>query len=167
MASDGPLSAADRAGLLRYLVRRTRDRELSEDLAQDVMVRLIAFMARERVEKPRALAFRIADNLMINAFRRRRIRGEVALVEDVGAPPAEEDLKAREDQRLAALREAIERLPPKRREVLIRRRLRGQSHREIAEAMGLSAAAVEKHVVRAMASLRADLDDLLRKELRE
>jgi RNA polymerase sigma factor (sigma-70 family) len=163
MTRPSPLSAQDHAELVHYLSRRTWDHHLAEDLAQDAMVRLLSFMEREAVLNPKALAFRIADNLMVNDYRRRKRQAELELMAgpDENEPDAEALLINQERQ--DEIRAAIDKLPRKRREVLIRRRLHGQSHKEIAEAMGISAASVEKHVVRAIAAIRSELDKSLRR----
>jgi RNA polymerase sigma-70 factor (ECF subfamily) len=49
-------------------------------------------------------------------------------------------------------------MQPLRREVFIRRRLHGQTHAEIAEALDLTPDAVEKHIVRGMRQLCEAID---------
>src|SRR5687768_16490721 len=71
-----PRTRAEHRELVSYLTRKTGDVHVADDLAQDVIVRLLAFMARVEVVHPRALAFRIADNLTINWARRSRRRLE-------------------------------------------------------------------------------------------
>src|SRR5262245_55642456 len=71
MLSQSPLSSEDLRALVLYLVRRTRDQALAEDLVQDTIVRMIALMKHEAVRNPRALAYRIAENLMFNVLKRR------------------------------------------------------------------------------------------------
>ncbi|UYY77535.1 RNA polymerase sigma factor [Sphingomonas sp. R1] len=148
------IGAAERAQLVGFLQRRCGNATLAEDIAQDAIVRLVDFARREKVEKPLALLARIATNLLIN-HQRREARLIAGLIDDpVDDRPCQERSTVDAD-RLDQLRRAIDTLPPLRREVLIRRRLEGQSYREIGTALNLSSAAVEKHVVRALADLRA------------
>ena len=52
-------------------------------------------------------------------------------------------------------------LPPQTREVFTRSRYQNQSHKEIAEALGLSTKAVEFHITKALKVLRVALKDYL------
>jgi RNA polymerase sigma-70 factor (ECF subfamily) len=61
-------------------------------------------------------------------------------------------------QRVEILVGALRVMPPLRREVFMRRRLDGIAGKTIADDLGLSAAAVEKHCTRAIADLRAALE---------
>jgi RNA polymerase sigma-70 factor (ECF subfamily) len=61
-------------------------------------------------------------------------------------------------QRLQQFVQLLEEMPPLRREVFIRRRLHGQTHAEIAEALDLTPDAVEKHIVRGMRQLCEAID---------
>lgn len=152
--TEPPIGASERAHLVAFLRRRCGNPALAEDIAQDAIVRLVDFARRERVDHPQALLARIATNLLIN-HQRREARLIAGLVDDpVDDRPCQERAAVDAD-RLDQLRQAIDALPPLRREVLIRRRLEGQSYREIGAALNLSSAAVEKHVVRALADLRA------------
>ncbi|MNP76767.1 RNA polymerase sigma factor [compost metagenome] len=56
-------------------------------------------------------------------------------------------------EQLQLLIALIERMPRLRREVFVRVRLHGQSHREVCEALGLSAKSVELHIARAVFDL--------------
>ena len=51
------------------------------------------------------------------------------------------------------LQQALATMPPLRRDVLVRRRLQGQSCAAIARELGLSPKAVEKHITRGLADL--------------
>lgn len=144
----------ERAQLVAFLLRKCGNPAVAEDLAQDSIVRFVDFARRERVERPQALLTRIALNLLIN-HQRREARLIAGLVDDQADDRPTQERIALDADRLAQLRKAIDTLPPLRREVLIRRRLEGQSYQEIGKALNLSGSAVEKHVVRALASLRA------------
>lgn len=155
MHQKSPLTSQEHTELVSYLHRRTRDRHLAEDLAQDAVVRLLSYMQKESVENPRALIYRIADNLMLNAVRQTRRRAEVMLVGDKQVDPANVERNYLDREQLWMVQAALDTLPRKQREVLIRRQLHGQSHSQISGEMGLSPAAVEKHIVRGVAAIRA------------
>lgn len=155
------IDSSERAALVAFLARKSGNLILADDIAQDAIVRLVEFQQREKVRNARGLLFKIAVNLLIN-HQRRESRMVAGLVDDfaddfVDEQPSQERA-ALDSDRLQQFRRALETLPPLRREVLIRRRLENQSYQEIGKALSLSAAAVEKHVVRALASLRAYQD---------
>jgi RNA polymerase sigma-70 factor (ECF subfamily) len=155
--------AADDADLRRALQRfveaRLRDRTDSEDLVQETYLRLYDYRRTRSVADVGAFCFAIARNLIRDHVR--RLRGmpvSADLSEEIAcpAPRADEILAYRE--RVDVLTRALKAMPALRREVLTRRRLDGVPVPTIAADLDLSVAAVEKHVVRALADLRAALD---------
>jgi RNA polymerase sigma-70 factor (ECF subfamily) len=152
-----PRTRAEHRKLISYLARKTGDVHVAEDLAQDVMVRLLAFMARVEVVHPRALAFRIADNLTINWARRNQGRLERSLRDSDPASSLDIEREFLRREKLELVRAAMRDLPPKQREVMTRRQLHGESAKEIAQAMDISHASVEKHLTRGVASVRTHI----------
>lgn len=146
-----------REALYGFILRRVRDPFVADDLVQETLTRMIAYMQSNKVADSLAFSLRIAANLISDHYRRRGIDQTEALEPEIAChrPSAEQSAMAR--QRADAFARALGRMPPLRREVFIRRRLKGQSHREIAQALDLSVAAVEKHVVRALEWLHSEL----------
>ena len=99
-----------------------------------------------------ALGFRIAANLLVDHHRRdSRYVAEREEEPASQAPLPDRVLVGR--QELAILNDALAAMPPLRRDVLVRRRLQGQSCAAIARDLGLSPKAVEKHITRGLADL--------------
>lgn len=71
-----------------------------------------------------------------------------------GATPAEEAARA---ERRALVREALDRLPARFRDVLVLRELEGWSYRDIARVLGLAQGTVESRIFRARVRLAAEL----------
>ena len=113
-----------------------------DDLVQEAYARLIRAHNAGQVGHPRAYLFATARNAALDLFRRGKIVSIEALADIErlsvldGGPDAAE--QASHDQEIEILHEAIRLLPDRCRQILTRRRLRGQSHREIAEALGIS-----------------------------
>ncbi len=147
-----------REALYGFIFRRVRDPFVAEDIVQETLARLIAYMQSNKVADSLAFSLRIAANLITDHHRMRGVDRAEVLEPEMAChrPSAEQSVMAR--QRVDAFARALENMPPLRREVFIRRRLKGQSHREIAEALGLSPAAVEKHVVRALEWLNGEME---------
>jgi putative glutamine amidotransferase len=136
---------AERPALERRLRRMTGDREQAADLTQETLERAWRAAPREGPrERQRAWLHRTAANLAIDALRR---RGRSATVPFDGAPglsaPDADPAEA------AGAREALARLTPHERLVLLLRVEAGLSHREIGALLDLSEDAARKRVRRA------------------
>jgi RNA polymerase sigma-70 factor (ECF subfamily) len=144
---------AVRSALVRYVRGRTGRSDLAEDVAQETLTRLIALQQRDEIGSVYALGFRIADNLVVDIYRREgRQSGEVDESMECTAPSLDRVVHSR--QAVAILTRTLQHMPPLRREVIVRRRLRRQSCAAIAEELKLSVKAVEKHITRGLVDLR-------------
>jgi RNA polymerase sigma factor (sigma-70 family) len=137
------------------------DREKARDLAQESF--LAAFQALGSLREPGrfgAWLAGIARRQCIYAIRRER-RAARALEARKDAPvvvvPGPEGSAVRTDDEAQVLA-ALNCLGRRYREVLVLRHLEGRSYGDIAEALGLSAAAVEKRLTRARSMLRKVLE---------
>nr|WP_167381857.1 RNA polymerase sigma factor [Novosphingobium panipatense] len=147
-----------RHAIVAYVVRKGHSRDAAEDVAQESLTKLLRYARQGRPASLYGLALKIAANSLIDL-----IRGETRF----GAPvddtfPCEAplpDTVVADRQQLRLLSVALEHIPPLRRAVLVRRRVENQSHARIAAEMGLSVAAVEKHVVRGLCDLRKAMED--------
>ncbi|KOU37097.1 MULTISPECIES: SigE family RNA polymerase sigma factor [unclassified Streptomyces] len=131
------------------------DTHLAEDLVQETLGRMYLRWGRiSRIDNPAAYA----QTVLVRAFlthQRRRSAGErpVGAVPDPGAPAA-----GGEDPALRlTLLEALGRLAPKDRAVLVLRYWEDRSVEETADAMNTSSAAVRTRTSRALARLREQL----------
>jgi len=151
---------AERGPRLRAIASRAGPEEAA-DLVQDAFLKTVEAGRKAEVEKPVHLLFRIARNAVIDKLRSKRrtaalFRSEEAEAADPTASP-ERILIA--SDRLKRAMAAIDRMPPKRREVFLLHRLEGLSYAEIARRAGISIKTVEKHMACAMAQLSREVDD--------
>ncbi len=143
--------------LQKLLRRRGASPQDAEDLVQEAVVRLFTY-TRKAVEVRNAEAFltRTALNLAVDLHRStRRDRFEPDSVEtlellDIGPMP-DEVLAA--EQRLLGMRQALDQVSRRTRDVFFMHRLQGFSHAEIAAKLGVSKSAVEKHIASALTIL--------------
>ena len=140
-----------------YLARLLPHSAETEDLAQETFTKVFAAATPERPVPPKAYLYSAAHNLAMNQHRRLRVRGisvdvdECPEIEDQ-APSVERDLVARE--RLRLLWDAVNQLPARRQQVFIMRKVEQLSNGEIAERLGISVSAVEKHIRLGLMSCR-------------
>ena len=104
----------------------------------------------------------MASNLVRDRYRRSAIRREVPLSLadqeqfENQVPSPEEILISH--QNVAAMRKAILRLPRNCRRAFVLSRFKNLSYREIADEMSISISMVEKHIMRALAEIRASVN---------
>lgn len=138
--------------LRRYVHRLTGDPDMSEDVAQEAVLRLIRATAETAVRSPRAWLYRTATNLVRDQARHEAMvrRRELPVDTDVSSTP-EQELERSEVIR--QVRDALERIPPRDRELLILRES-GFRYREIAEVIGVKTESVPVLAARALERFR-------------
>ena len=134
-----------------------RDRHEVEDVAQEVFLKVFtkieAFDGRSRFY---TWLYRVAANTAKDHVKKRSRRPAVALDEDarIESPDFGPREEAQRDEARRRVREAIDRLPPRYREVLALRELDGLSYNEIADVLRVSIGTVESRLHRARGRLR-------------
>ena len=145
--------------LRAFMAARLRCSITAHDLAQELYLKVSALETRLEVTHARAYLFRMAANLVIDHQRREQRQGsllaevESLLSGSAGGISPERQVMAQEE--LRDLIAAVEQLPPATRRVFKRNRFDGRTQREIAEELGISQTAVEKHIRKALARLAA------------
>lgn len=136
-----------------FLRRRVGTTADAADLSQEAFVRLAGMRRTDTIEDPRGFLFTVAANLARDHLRRfvRRQRMEAGPVDETlvcSSANPEEVLGA--EQERCVLRDAIERLPERTRQIFLLYHIEGCSYREIAERMELSPRTVEYHLRQAL-----------------
>ncbi|MBO6826658.1 MAG: RNA polymerase sigma factor [Sneathiella sp.] len=146
-----------------FFRQRIDNPEDCKDLEQELYIRIHKLDPDKQVEDRRAYLFRIAHNL-INDLLRWRQRSHYQNTENDALQEVRDDTYRVDDQvsdrqRLALLREAIDHLSPKSKEVFLLRKVEDIPNREIAERLGISQNMVEKHLRKALGELKKYLSD--------
>jgi RNA polymerase sigma-70 factor (ECF subfamily) len=142
--------------LYDYFVRLTRDRTLSEDLVQEVFLRILRYRHTYRAESEfRFWLYQIARNARADHFRKRRDETELPEDDDFASAAPGPSAALEESQSHALLRAALDRLPEDKREVLVLSRFQHLKYDQIARLLGCSVTAVKVRVHRAMKDLRS------------
>ncbi|NJM07636.1 sigma-70 family RNA polymerase sigma factor [Candidatus Gracilibacteria bacterium] len=143
--------------LYRFLYSRCGDAALAEELLGDLWVRVVEHLPQLRLPEGNAEAafaawlYRIARNLTVDAFRRRR--GDVPLLETISSRErAPDDIVIADDEQ-RELRAAFAQLTSEQREVLLLRFFEDRSNAEVAALTGRSEGAVKVMQHRALGSL--------------
>jgi len=131
-------------------------------MVQDVFLRIAARDSTNPVENLDGYVLSVASTVLADRGRRRASRRadeHVLFDPDLHGETALDPARiysGREDLQTAVL--ALLSLPERTRTIFILRRLEGCKLREIAAQLGLSVTAVEKHLVRAVQHLAAEMD---------
>ena len=149
----------ERDGLLRFLKRRVGE-DLAPDLAQEVFLRAMTSLQIAHLVNPGRFLYRIARNVLIDRARRRNCRiVTLPLNEAIDAPCAPEQEYALEaNDLMISLAHAMTTLPEKTRMVFAMHRFEEKAYREIHRELDISLAAVEYHMMKALAHLRECLE---------
>jgi RNA polymerase sigma-70 factor, ECF subfamily len=134
--------------LFRYLHRLTGDEDVAEDIAQEAFVRLLRQQLPD--EEVRPWLFTVAMNLVRDRARKneRRQRLLMAAPSLVSRPVLpDEDMERAE--RIAAVRDVLDRLPERDRQLLLMRE-EGFKYDEIAKVVGVAPASVGTLIARAL-----------------
>lgn len=142
---------AHQRSLLRLAYLLTGEEHLAEDLVQSVLVRMIARWPKLRhIDKLDLYARRAMVNQYIS-WRRRRASGEVSSAE----PPERAHWPEDAAVLRITLRQALMRLTPKQRAVLVLRFFEDRTERDVADLMECSVGTVKSQTHHALARLRA------------
>lgn len=155
-----PLSRRFRPALMAFFLRRIGNHAEAEDLTQDVFSRLMA-MPADRMENPDAYIFQIAANLLRDRYRRDKVRKDhqlgVIASEGVGVEFLDPDRVHAGREALGQVAQVLRDLPERTRTIFILYRIESVKKRDIADGFGISISAVDKHLMKAMATLIARL----------
>lgn len=159
-----------RSELSRFMLVRQCDPAEVEDLLQDLHLKL-SRTSTDPVNNPRAYLYQMANNLL-HDHRRGRVRRQARddqWARNLIGPDLEKDSSPSPEERaitrdeLERVNEVIASMPDRTAQILKMYRLDGVSQKAIADSLGLSLSAVEKHLQRAyrkLLVLREELDDI-------
>jgi RNA polymerase sigma-70 factor (ECF subfamily) len=138
--------------LAAFIRSRVGDDAEAEDILQEVFFRVHrSLCCQADWERPEAWFYRIARNLIIDHYRRRR-----ETVEIPESLPAEPELPEDDPEALLALslRQVVDELPEPYRQALLLTEYEGLSQQELAARLGLSISGAKSRVQRARQKLR-------------
>jgi RNA polymerase sigma-70 factor (ECF subfamily) len=142
-------------GLFRYFVSMNRNRELSEDLVQDVFFRMLRYRASyDPNQSFTAWMYQIARNANVDQAQKRK--AEVVGIDEFedrkSEAPGPEETTAK-GQDVALLKRALHRLPADKKEILVLARYQDMKYEDIASLLGCEVGTVKVRVFRAMRAL--------------
>lgn len=146
--------------LRAFLYYKTFDKQLSEDLVQEVFIKLWEKRKDIRKETLKSLLYTIANNLLINHFNHLKVvyshENEVKLFPKVNSQTPEFVYQEKEFETQFNI--IINQIPEGSREVFLMNRIEKLTYHEIADRLGLSVKAVEKRMSKALKIIKEKLN---------
>lgn len=141
--------------LFRHCLIRLRDREVAKDVVQDTFAKTWLYLADgKEVEYMRAFLYRVANNLIVDASRKKKTNSLDAMMEEDGFEVKDENIREPIDK--PALQDALSMLKSLDeiyRTAVTMRYLDEMSPREIASALGVSENVVSVRIHRGIERL--------------
>ncbi len=144
------------------------DEDQIKDLIQDCFIHL--WDKRENIDIHKSIEsylFVILKNKCLRILKEKQLSVNNLNIEDLAINEiqylyqldfTDKKEKSLEERLISSLKEAIEELPTKRKEVFIKNKIEGKKQKEIAEELNISVKAVEKHISLAKEQLRKKLE---------
>ena len=155
MSFDNSEWRSQRVDLLRFVRRRVNDAALREDIVQEAIIRLLVYQTKPgiTIANIAGLLRRISLDLTRDHLRRSARIRQVELSDDIPCPQPSAQQRLEQRQLIEIVAGVLQAMPRQRREVFFRRRVEGQSAKEVAAALGISPGAVDAHMARAVLDL--------------
>lgn len=149
--------------LFTYSLRFVKDEEISRDILQDCFGRLWEKRHGLTPVSMSALLYSMVRNSCLNHLKHRLIveKKTVASVYEISRRGGWESLynldmsdnadnKTLYQELLGIIKESLDKMPERTREIFLMSRFEGLKNREISERLGISSTAVEKHISKAL-----------------
>jgi RNA polymerase sigma-70 factor (ECF subfamily) len=142
--------------IYNYAFMQMGDVQAAEDLASDVMLKMIESIQKYKFQGLPfgAWVFRIARNRIIDLHRRRKRRGEVNLDETIATAFANPHVLAERAIERGQLQVALKHLTPEQRQVIVLKFIEGYDNKSIGQIMGRSEGAIKSLQHRALGALK-------------
>ena len=144
--------------LFGFFYGMNKDAELSEDLVQNVFVRILKYRTVFRGDGEfRTWMFHIARNVSHDHYRKKRVdaRDSIEDWQDHLAGGEDRFAETQKDEDMQSLAMAMARLPDEKREIILLSKYQEKKYKDIAELLGCTESAVKVKVFRALQDLKA------------
>ncbi|QKF73236.1 sigma factor, ECF family [Aliarcobacter faecis] len=148
--------------LVYYVQKMIGDKDKAKDIVQESYSRMLDVSIATPIENERAFLYKLARNIVFDLSRKEKHSASIEYEEESYSIPKNqqpEELLLEENQQELLL-QILDTIPPKNAQAFILHIFEGLSRKEIALKMGISVAAVEKHIIRASEKIKEKLDSI-------
>ncbi|WP_420385484.1 RNA polymerase sigma factor [Roseivirga sp.] len=150
--------------LYGFFYRLTSDQEVSEDLVQNVFVRIIKYRHTYKGDgKFSTWMYHMARNLFADHYRKEKRRGYKEDLDVADRYHSNDDhaekLKIASEE-LGLLQVALDRLPEDKKEILVLSKYQGMKYKDIADLLEITESAVKVRIFRALKELKSCYEQL-------
>ncbi len=150
---------ANQDAIFRFCFFKTSNRELAKDLAQETFVRAWSYAAKGgTIREFRAFFYRLAHNLVIDWYRKRKSDSLDALMEGGFDPPAQESVDRESKDDIAWVMKNVEKLRKEDREIIVWRYVDDKTPGEIADVLHENENTISVRLHRAVKRLKKLLE---------
>ncbi len=146
--------------LCAYIYNLSRDKQLAEDIVQNVMLKIWKNRKSLRITTSmKSYLYKSCYYELLDSYKRNK--KELNYIEQIKKDALELFVEEDNDfvkNRIIKVREEIEKLPPKCKEVFVLNKLQGFKYKEVAEQLNVSIKTVEAQMYKAMTRIKKSLE---------
>tara|TARA_B100000497_G_scaffold88975_1_gene99198 strand:+ start:171 stop:683 length:513 start_codon:yes stop_codon:yes gene_type:complete len=144
----------------RFLFYKTQDIDKSEDILQDVFIKLWENCNKVDPNKVKSYIYSIANNMFLNDIKHQKVVQNYRKHNGNESTNESPEFIMLEKEFLEKLESTIDNLPEKQREVFLMNRIEKKKYKEIALLLDISVKAVEKRMHQALVVMRKEIGDV-------
>lgn len=146
------------APINNFLFYKCGDSALSEDLTQDVFMKLWDKRDEVKQDTVKSYLYTIANNMLLNKIRHEKVKMNFAEKHKTQQEEQSPQYFLEEKEFKNKLESIIGEMPDKQREVFLMNRIEDLTYQEIADRLNLSVKAIEKRMHGALNHIRQRID---------
>lgn len=144
--------------IYRKIYKMTRVPEMSEELLQDVFVRIWDKRHLIDPDKPfKSYLYQIAQNIIYDFYRKvareERLKNEIKAIFEEAENFTEDGINLKDTKQI--LSHAIDNLPPQQKLVFTLCKIEGKTYDEVSTSLGISNSTINGHIVKATKSIKS------------
>ncbi|MDG1285020.1 MAG: RNA polymerase sigma-70 factor [Flavobacteriaceae bacterium] len=144
----------------RFLFYKTQDIDKSEDILQEVFIKLWENCNKVDPNKVKSYIYSIANNMFLNDIKHQKVVQNYRKHNGNDSTNESPEFIMLEMEFMEKLESTIDNLPEKQREVFLMNRIEKKKYKEIALLLDISVKAVEKRMHQALVVMRKEIGDV-------